>query len=109
VLPWASWIGSSSATINLSTSYSGLRVGVTDRICSGICTATLVVAEPSQPCGTLIVAMVKAPAVTVSGETVTWAWAGPATSTPAPRAAAHAAAARTCPVLAMPVSVVPGG
>ena len=44
----------------------------------GIWIATLVVGEPSQPCGTLIVTTVNEPAAVSSGVTVTWALAGPA-------------------------------
>ena len=42
--------------------HSGFLVGVTASSCSGIWMATLVVADPSQPCGTLIVATVYDPA-----------------------------------------------
>ena len=79
--------------MTFSTSQRGFTVGVTDAICSGIWIETLVVEEPSHPCGTPKVSRACAPAAVVSGFTLTWAEAtlDPATRSPVVRLSAPAA------------------
>src|SRR5215475_9342242 len=76
VRPWLSTIGFSSFSWRMLRSHPGLGCGLTPITPSGMRTRTFSVAEPSQPCGTLMKVLKKLSAGASLRSSVAWAYAG---------------------------------